>query len=297
MKKTLLFLLMTFFAISLYAEQPKVKFYFGADSSKQYDLDDIFNIEIIKSQGDYNMKIYYSGQPAISYSTGKINKIEFGIDSDILIIYSDNIPNTYKMYFIDSILYIPNLFNPVTIGSQVWASRNLDVDHYRNSDPIPQVTDPTQWINLKTGAWCYYNNSDSLGAIYGKLYNWYAVNDSRGLAPEGWHVATDSEWTTLEDCLGGSAVAGGKLKEAGTSHWYSPNTGATNTSGFSAVPGGYRWVDGRFPDIGYHCYWWSATEDGGASSALFRNLYYRDAYVHRDILCKELGFSVRCVRD
>jgi uncharacterized protein (TIGR02145 family) len=126
----------------------------------------------------------------------------------------------------------------VVIGTQQWTDKNLDVLTYRNGDLIPQVKDSTAWAALTTGAWCYFNNDPSgYGAIYGKIYNWYAVNDPRGLAPLGWHIATSDEFETLRNALGGSAVAGGKLKTAGTGRWISPNTGATNESGFSALPG------------------------------------------------------------
>jgi uncharacterized protein (TIGR02145 family) len=133
----------------------------------------------------------------------------------------------------------------VTIGTQIWTNKNLDVTTYRNGDPIPQVTDPTAWAGLTTGAWCYYNDDPANGAIYGKLYNWYAVNDPRGLAPAGWHVPTETEWQTLIGTLGGASVAGGEMKSTGTTYWGSPNTG-TNSSGFSALPGGLRDVGGNF---------------------------------------------------
>ena len=129
---------------------------------------------------------------------------------------------------------------PTSCG-QTWMLKNLDVDRYRNGDPIPKVTDPSIWTSLTTGAYCYYNNdSATYAATYGKLYNWYAVHDPRGLAPEGWHIPSDAEWATLETCLGGSSVAGGKMKETGTTHWTAPNTDATNSSGFAGLPGGFR---------------------------------------------------------
>ncbi len=159
----------------------------------------------------------------------------------------------------------------VVIGTQVWKTRNLDVTTYRNGDPIPQVTDPTQWINLTTGAWCYYENNTANGTVYGKLYNWYAVNDSRGLAPTGYHVPSDAEWTTLTTFLGGEGVAGGKMKSTDTSLWQSPNTSATNESGFTGLPGGCRSDDGAFDDVGDGGDWWSSSENGTAS-AWFRSL-------------------------
>jgi len=113
----------------------------------------------------------------------------------------------------------------IQIGTQRWQAKNHDVAFYKNGDPIPQVRDAAVWGALTTGAWCYYNNDSTLSTRYGKLYNWYAVNDARGLAPQGWHIPTDAEWTTLGTTLGGDAIAGGSLKEAGTVSWATPNTG------------------------------------------------------------------------
>lgn len=191
----------------------------------------------------------------------------------------------------------PNLNkSTVTIGNQVWMAKNLDVDHYRNGDLIPEVKDSAQWANLTTGAWCYYNNDTANGAIYGKLYNWHAVNDSRGLAPDGWHVPSDAEWTLLSTYLGGESVAGGKLKEAGTTHWQSPNKDATNEIGFTALPCGIRYWYGAFNGIGLWGNWWSSTEYG-TSNAWFRGLGCDYSYLYRYSIDKEEGFSVRCVKD
>jgi uncharacterized protein (TIGR02145 family) len=173
-------------------------------------------------------------------------------------------------------------------------SKNLDVAFYRNGDPIPQVSDPTAWAALTTGAWCYYNNDPLQGNKYGKLYNWYAVNDSRGLAPQGWHIPSDAEWTTLTTTLGGSSVAGGKMKEPGT-YWTAPNTGADNSSGFAGLPGGYRGTNGTFNDVGSG-YWWSSTENFTAY-AWFRTLTYSNGNINRNFNFKQNGFSVRCLRD
>jgi uncharacterized protein (TIGR02145 family) len=175
-------------------------------------------------------------------------------------------------------------------------SKNLDVAFYRNGDPIPQVTDPTAWAALTTGAWCYYNNDPTQGNKYGKLYNWYAVNDPRGLAPQGWHVPSDAEWTTLETTLGGSSVAGGKMKEAGTLNWTTPNTSATNESGFAGLPGGGRNYYGTFVTIGEYGYWWSSTESS-TDGAWSRYLGYNLGDVSRYGTNKVKGYSVRCLRD
>jgi uncharacterized protein (TIGR02145 family) len=184
----------------------------------------------------------------------------------------------------------------IVIGTQQWMSKNLDVAFYRNGDPIPQVTDPTAWAGLTTGAWCYYNNDSTQGNKYGKLYNWYAVNDPRGLAPQGWHIPSDAEWTTLGNTLGGESVAGGKMKEPGTFNWTAPNTGANNISGFAGLPGGSRNYDGTFSSVGFGGGWWSSTEDGTAD-AWYRYLLYNDGFVGRNGGYKRFGFSVRCLRD
>ena len=198
----------------------------------------------------------------------------------------------------------------VTIGTQIWSTTNLGLTTYRDGTPIPQVTDPTAWENLTTGAWCYYNNDPANGTIYGKLYNWYAVagihdNDpntpNKILAPTGWHVPTDAEWTTLTTFLGGESVAGGKMKstgtiQAGTGLWQNPNTGATNESGFTGLPGGFRDdLGGSTGSIGYVSYLWSSSEDT-TSFAWTRSLRLSNIAL-RSYISKYDGISVRCIRD
>jgi len=186
--------------------------------------------------------------------------------------------------------------NSVTIGTQVWTDKNLDVTTYRNGDVIAQITNTTDWVNATTGAWCYYNNDPANGAIYGKLYNWYAVNDPRGLAPQGWHIPTDPEWTTLSTYLGGASVAGGKMKSTGTTRWTRPNTSATNESGFAGLPGGGRYYDGTFSTVGGYGYWWSATENN-STKAWFHRLDYDNGSLNSYNNRKIIGFSVRLVKD
>ena len=193
-----------------------------------------------------------------------------------------------------------NVYNTVTIGTQVWMKENLKVTKYRNGDAIGTTTPATKDISGETSPkyqWAYDGN-ESNASTYGRLYTWYAATDSRGLCPTGWHLPTDTEWTTLTDYLGGTSVAGGKLKEAGTTHWSSPNTSADNSSGFTALPGSYRGYYGSsFFTIGDIGYWWSATEIYTAS-AWIRNLYYNLSYAYRNYVpYKPYGFSVRCVRD
>lgn len=180
---------------------------------------------------------------------------------------------------------------------QVWMNKNLDTDKYRNGDPIPKVTDPEQWGKLTTGAYCYFDNdSAKYAAMYGKLYNWFAVNDPRGLAPKGWHVATDEEWTTMENSLGGGSLAGAAMKEAGIAHWITPNSGATNTSGFTALPGGYCNELGVSYDKGRFGFWWTATQ-ADKKLAWYRTMYHFDSAVQRNSSSKRGGFSVRCIKD
>ncbi len=188
-----------------------------------------------------------------------------------------------------------NVYITAKIGDQTWMLQNLKVTNYRNGDHISNVTDDGAWSSLSTGAYCEYDNDGGNVASYGLLYNWFAVDDSRNIAPEGWHVPTDAEWQTLVDYLGG-ATAGGKLKELGLTHWNSPNTGATNESGFSALPGGYRSYDGSFLDIGRYASFWSSTESN-SSNAWDRFLYYGHSDVSRNFNYKSFGFSVRCVKD
>ena len=182
----------------------------------------------------------------------------------------------------------------VTIGKQVWTSKNLNVATYRNGDVIPQVQDANAWKNLTTGAWCYYTNDAANGTKYGKLYNWYAVHDPRGLAPKGYHIPTDAEWTKLSDYLGGESEAGTKMKS--TSGWYNNGNG-TNSSGFSGLPGGYRSYGGAFDLIvGSGGGWWSSTELS-TSGAWSRGLYCDGGDVDRGYNDKRSGYSVRCIRD
>lgn len=192
----------------------------------------------------------------------------------------------------------------VKIGNQVWMSKNLNVSTYRNGDPIPQVTDPFQWAKLETGAWCYYNNDPATEAIYGKLYNWYAVNDPRGLAPEGWHVPKEAEWSTLTSFLGGESLAGGKMK-AISSLWSETNLGATNSSGFTGLPGGHRrgivtangLADFEYEgDLGL---WWSSSVESctNCTNSMMRGLFFGETVVSKSGLHPKHGLSVRCVKD
>jgi uncharacterized protein (TIGR02145 family) len=183
----------------------------------------------------------------------------------------------------------------IKIGTQEWMAKNLDVSKYRNGDIIPEVKDADEWANLTTGAWCYYNNNLA-GAVYGKLYNWYAVNDPRGLAPDNFHIPTDSELKILITSLGGESLAGGKMKTPEIGMWWPINTGATNESYFAGLPGGSRYESGIFDLLGSNGNWWSSSEFS-IGHAWFLVLYNSSSIASRFYYYKTAGFSVRCIKD
>ena len=208
----------------------------------------------------------------------------------IKIIADDN----YSGYSTGTITDIDgNIYKTVKIGNQWWMAEDLKVKHFRNGDPIPNVTETTRWTNLTSEAYCIYDNDEKNKEIYGLLYNWYAVNDSRNIAPEGWHVATDADWTALANYVKNNS---GKLKEAGTVHWKSPNTGATNETGFTALPGGLRYKDGVFSGLEYYGNFWTATQNG-SNTAYYRGLGYNNTSIVRTTYDKHCGFLIRCVKD
>ncbi len=201
-----------------------------------------------------------------------------------------------------------NSYNTVIIGTQVWMQRNLDVTHYRNGDVIPQVTDSNTWAHLTSGAWCYYNNETANGPIYGKLYNWYAVSDPRGLAPVGCHIPTDNEFQSLIihcQTLGGNYGTNGKLRETGFAHWFDPNY-SSNETGFTALGAGIRILSideihpqyntSSFQDLKAQTKWWTSTPFPG--SALNSNMFIINdlgsGFYGRT---NNEGVSVRCIKD
>ena len=191
-----------------------------------------------------------------------------------------------------------NIYNIITIGTQFWLKENLKTTKYNDGTAIPNVTDNTAWSTTTTGAYCDYANTPANSATYGRLYNWYVVgsNNPKNVCPTGWHVATDDDWTTLTTYLGGELVAGGKLKETGTTHWTSPNTGATNETGFTALPGGYRSQSGSFGLSGSYGFWWTATE-GGTDFAFYRYMFNTSSSLSSGDNEKHGGFYVRCLKN
>jgi len=193
-----------------------------------------------------------------------------------------------------------NIYNTVQIGNQCWTNSNLKVSKYRNGDNIPTGLSNSAWQNMTSGAYAIYDNNPVNDGLYGKLYNHYAVTDSRGLCPTGWHVPSDAEWTTLENQLGGSNVAGGALRSTAMQPtpggWNSPNTGATNSSGFTALPGGYRSSNGAFISMSYSGLWWSSSVSSG-SNVWARTLNFNSSTIDRYGINRSGGFSVRCCKD
>jgi uncharacterized protein (TIGR02145 family) len=191
-----------------------------------------------------------------------------------------------------------NLYKTVTIGTQTWMAENLRTTKYNDGTAIPNVIENDEWAVQTTGAYCTYNNTSNADTIlaYGSLYNWHAVNSGL-LAPEGWHVPTDADFWTLTEYLDRGILAGGKLKEIGTIHWQHPNDGATNETGFTALPGGKRSNDGDFNFIGLVGFWWSASV-GIDDDAIFRTIFSNSSDVRwNSYQNKETGYSVRLVKD
>jgi uncharacterized protein (TIGR02145 family) len=191
-----------------------------------------------------------------------------------------------------------NVYNIVNIGTQAWMKENLKTTKYSNGDAIVTTIPVTLDISSESSPkyqWAYDGNVSNVDT-YGRLYTWYAAADSRNVCPTGWHVPVDAEWTTLITYLGNESVAGGKLKELGLIHWMTPNTDADNSTGFTALPGGFRYGNGTFGGIGGYGYWWSLSE-GSSTYAWYMVMYYNSGFIDRISNSKSFGFSVRCLRD
>ncbi len=221
------------------------------------------------------------------------------------IVYGNEL--SFKTYFgsVDDIE--GNTYYTIKAGSQEWMSSNLMTGTYQNGDMIPNIQEPELWGDTETGALSYYNDDKNMQAIYGNLYNWYAISDERGLCPAGWRVPSDNDLKILEEFLGTPLeiindtglrdnYAGGKLKKTGTTHWYAPNAIATDEIGFSALPGGFRHANGRYFSLGESLNMWTSSSHN-ETNAWYRNIYFDNAGIHRNVFTKNSGFSVRCIRD
>jgi len=204
-----------------------------------------------------------------------------------------------RAFVLSIILFYNNIAtaqSSIKIGSQIWTSTNLNVSTFANGDTIPEAKTNEEWAKAgkeESPAWCYYDNDPANGIQYGKLYNWYAVNDLRGLAPKGWHIPGDTEWIILTDYLGGTDTAGTKMKTI--SGWNKSGNG-NNSSGFAAPPGGYRYDTAQFEAIGDCATWWSFTEKS-TGSAWARGLYNYRSSAYRGASTKGFGLYVRCLLD
>ena len=297
MKKALIVIVIILSSVSLYSAEPVVKFYLQDGSSKQYNLSDIETMKFSSAPDTLQIHIFKNDGKSLYYPAQLIDSIKFAVDTtheNRLHLWHDGFIWDVAIHEIDSILLYYTTYTAVTIGEQHWMYKNLNVDHYRNGDSIPEV-DSDSWAHMKAGAWCYFRKNYGNKIFYGKLYNWFAVNDSSGLAPEGWHIPSDSEWTGSPDHLNVLDISG-NLKETGTSHWLSPNYGATNETGFTALPGGYRYDFGTFSNIGQNGCWWSSTEYY-TSAAMCLELNYNHSYHHGFSRDKNEGLSVRCIKD
>jgi uncharacterized protein (TIGR02145 family) len=190
-----------------------------------------------------------------------------------------------------------NHYSVLQAGAQMWMAENLKTTKYNNSENIPNVSSNSAWSILSTGAYCNYKNTVNIDTIntYGRLYNWFTVIDGRNISPAGWHVASDNEWISLINYLGGASYAGGKLKENCSALWQYPNTGATNEIGFTALPGGYRFLNGTFDEMGGWSIWWTSTSS--VSGAYNRAVFYDQYVLDGEASDRRDGFAVRCIKD
>jgi uncharacterized protein (TIGR02145 family) len=244
----------------------------------------------ISSGTSKNQIMYWNGSEWVTLNPGTNGQVLTVSDGDLIWTLIEG----YGKPITDIDGYV---YRTVIIGNQQWMAENLKVSHYNDGTDIPNIQAPDEWSGLTTGAWAYHDNNQANNVKYGKLYNWYAVSpDNKNVCPTGWHVPTDAEWTVLTDYLGGASVAGGKMKEVGTTSWNFPNTEAANSSLFTGLPGGYRDYSGGSTNIGSSGYWWSSTENN-ANNAWFRILLDSNGTAYRVNVNKKRGLSVRCLRD
>jgi uncharacterized protein (TIGR02145 family) len=309
--------IIAFFILSsiCFAQQPEIRFYLDDGTVKEYNINEIDDIHGVKFQNNYEIRLFRNNQILKTFQSRDLEKIDFtkNIYDKVLVnfhIYEKQI--SFFLHTIDSIIFIKNNDPPikeVKIGNQIWMAENLNVSFFRNGDPINQAYKAEDWVNAEkngTPPLCSFYNFDSTkGRHYGRLYNLAAIFDGREIAPWGWHIPRDTEWEELIEYLGGSSIAGGKLKATGTREkgngfWVEPNSGATNESGFNLLPGGVflnNW--GEFSGEGYQAYLYRGFYPN-LSGFYFPCLFFifNDA-TSIDWYCDYdcIGFSVRCIKD
>lgn len=285
------------FAFMVYGQNKVLlKVYHKDESINQYPITDIENISFTQGNDFLTIKVYYESVFFDRYFTSSIDSITISKDlfeNNYFNIYFKETEKKYNINWIDSLII--KEIETAVIGNQIWMAENLDVCTFRNGEQIIEIKNNSDWCETKVAAWCHYNNDNNKGIIYGKLYNWYAVCNRKGLAPYGWAVPRDDDWQELIMYLGGDSTAGGLLKESDYEHWLKPNTSANNLSGFSALPGGKRYFTGIFDYEGISGYWWTTT-DGSDSSAWCRSLSSKSAAVTRIVYPKIDGLSIRCIK-
>ena len=304
---------------TLYAKDVKMIIHKQDGKTKEYMIKDLENFSFINSDNPPELKIHkHSDEMVANYDTKNIDSLVFSEDHDSFWIFIDDKKEEHLMSVIDSLTFSYIIIETVKICDQVWMTKNLNVTNYNNGDQIYHAQTAEEWIEAGKngiGAWCYYDNDPKNGENLGKLYNWYAVNDERGLAPKSWHVPTDEEWKVLEMCLGMSQIEADKMNDwRGTNEgsklasdqakWINgdiKNSSDFGSSGFDGMPGGYRlYLNGIFDGIvggpGFRGSWWSSTENNLTKST-GRTISAAYKKVARWIIHKNNGYSVRCVRD
>lgn len=310
MKLSIIFLALLAAANIAVAEDVTLIVNLNSNESFEYDVEEIEFLDFNTDNYFFLLTVHQKGRLPRSHNFAEITRIGFGdeLGKSVMFVEGENGEEKYYLRNVDSLVFkdlAHRDFCTVEIGTQIWMCKNLDVKYYRNGDPIRHCPTDADWKDAAQkhqGAWCYYDHKLENGEVYGALYNWHAVNDPRGLAPEGWKIPTTDDWYLLDSYFGGSAFSGGKLKEAGTEHWYTPNRSATNESGFTALPGGsveMDWgVDPVFADIGFWGFWWSADQDRYENYLADQfHLDYYSPYFVKHHYYKEGGLSVRCLYD
>ncbi|WP_441900717.1 fibrobacter succinogenes major paralogous domain-containing protein [Pedobacter psychrotolerans] len=248
---------------------------------------------------------FRSNNAAVAVVTGSLITIK-GAGKAIITAYQAQ-SGIYSAYSISADLFVTdaviaetltdvdgNVYKTVKLGNQTWMMENLRTAHYRDKTPIQNVIGNSDWSTQSSGAYCTYNNNPELGKTYGFLYNWYAVNNNHQLAPQGWHIPTNAEWNVLYDYIGGDRYSGSKIQESGVSHWID-DTGASNSTKFTGLPGGKRNGNGTYENLSYNAYWWTTTTNS-TGTAQYYNLYVK-GYIEVAESFKNLGYSIRCIKD